>query len=91
MLKRDIVSPQPVFQAFLPLTCLVAASLAMDTLVTVDRDIKCLKKKERKNLRRCLLYPVNVCFFAILFQTSFIAGIEISIFQKPRIEKMVKF
>lgn len=52
---------------------------------------KMFKKKQRKNLRRCLLYPVNVCFFAILFQTSFIAGIEISIFQKPRIEKMVKF
>lgn len=91
MLKRDIVSPQPVFQAFLPLTCLVAASLAMDTLVTVDRDVKCLKKKTTQESPSMFTLSVNVCFFAILFQTSFIAGIEISIFQKPRIEKMVKF
>lgn len=39
----------------------VAASLAVDTLVTLR--IKCLKKKkERKNLRRCLLCPVNRLF-----------------------------
>lgn len=63
----------------------VAASLAMDTLVTAHRDIKCPEESPS----RVYLAPLNVCFFAIFFQRMFIASK--SPFFRSHLSESIKF
>lgn len=68
-LKRDTVSPQPVFQAFLPSTCLVSSRRLSPWIRFVTVHIK-KEKRKRISVHVYLCYPVLtfVSFFAIFFQ-----------------------